>query len=419
MRAWKLLPLLLIVFLLAACGSLTAEIPAATNTIPPGMLPTDLSPTSVLPTLTPTEPPTLAESLDGQTTFAVIAAVEGNIATIQLWLAQGLSVFERQAVVGPLTETAVAPLGDILQNFIPQPALAESWAQATDLHSSFYPALQSWVQGDIKDADFEQALEGMATEGQRIVTEAGEIAAAQLGVDTARYGPDYTLANDVVFELTPLIGTASIQNAASQEAPELVVQTLTPFTYSFAGTDVFTVVGVLENTGTTPLTSVEIEVRFYNEDNTLLGITTGVLSASTALPGQQYPFNASTIIQGEEKVLFTWDHYETRVLAQPAGNTPYQDFILTADGAKTNSLGEIELTGTLTNTGSHPVPTGEVHIGAAAYDANGTLVGVGSGSATLLNELTPGASAPFEATISALNGEPVDYQFFAESNLGE
>lgn len=418
MHRCKLIPILLIGFVLAACSSPAVETPVPTHTVPAGMLPTDLPPTPNLPTLPPTETPSLTQPLDGQTTFAVIAAVQGNLATIELWLAQGLSVFERRAVVAPLAETSIAPLGDILEDFTPQPALAEYWAQAADLQAQFYPALQSWITGDVDDDAFAETLEGIAAQGEGMIAAAGEIARTQLSVDTSRYGPDYTIANDIVYELSPLIGgtSASGQSAAALESPDLVVKTLVPFTHTFAGTDIFTVIGVLENTGDTPLTNVEIKISFFDEDDNLLGVTTGVLSASTALPGRTYPFNASTITQGEEKDLLKWTSYQTSILAQADTTSPYQDFTLTADSAGQNSLGEIEISGTLTNTGSQTVPAGMVFIGAAAYDAAGNLVGVGAGSAGLLAELPPGASAPFEANISAKSGDPVSYQFFAEAS---
>ncbi len=415
MHQWRLFLIVILSISLSACGPTTAA-PAELTSSPAQILPTP-PPPEELPTPAPTQTPTPDAPLDGQTTFAVIAAVQGSIATIQLWVQQGLSVFERQAVVRPLAETSVAPLGDILQNFTPAPALAESWTQAADLQAQFYPLLQSWIEGEIDDTAFGQSLDNLTAQTGQMITTAEEIAQTQLGVDTTLYGPDYTLANDIVFVLSPLIGgNTNPQDSAPQETSDLVVQQLIPFTYSFAGTDIFTVIGLLENTGSTAQSDVEIEVHFYDDEDTLLGVTTGVLAASTALPGRAYPFNASTITQGEEKHLFNWTRYETRILARESDSVTYQDFTLTAASTETTSLGEITLAGTLTNSGSQTVPVGVVHIGVAAYAADGSLIGVGTGTAALLAELTPGGSADFQASIAALNGEPASYQFFAEAS---
>ncbi|MEJ2757194.1 MAG: FxLYD domain-containing protein, partial [Anaerolineales bacterium] len=368
MHRWNILLILVVSISLTACGAAPTEPAAAAS--PTVQTTPSPSPVQELPTPIPTETPTLTAPLDGQTTFAVIAAVQGNVATIQLWLSQGLSVFERQAVVRPLAETSVAPLGDILQNFTPAPTLAESWTRAAELHTQFYPLLQSWIEGETDDAAFGQSLDDLASQPEEMMTTAEEIAQTQLGVDTTLYGPDYTLANDIVFTLSPLIGGSERTQPAPQETAELVVQQLTPFTYSFAGVNIFTVVGVLEHTGSAPQTGVQIEVRFYNNEDTLLGITTGVLEFENALPGNQYPFNASTITQGEEKDLFKWTRYETRVLSRKSNSTTYQDFTLTLTSTEANALGEIKLTGTLTNSGRQTAPVGTVHIGVVGGDSD-------------------------------------------------
>lgn len=418
MHRWNLRLLLFFSILLTACSA-TPVVPADPAFTPTQSLPTPLLPSQEIPTPIPTATPTLAEPLDGRSSFAVIAAVRDNIATIRLWVNQGLSVFERQAVVRPLAETSVAPLGDILQHFTPAPALADSWTRAAELHEQFFPRLQSWVAGEMDDEAFGQFLDGMTAQAEEIMTTASQIAEDQLSVDTTLYGPNYTLANDIVFALSPLIGKNGGTQPAPQETAELVVQQLTPFTYSFAGTDIFTVVGVLENTGSAPQTEVQIEVRFYDGEDALLGITTGVLEFENVLPGRQYPFSASTITQGEEKDLFKWAHHETRVLARESDETTYQDFTLALTAAETTALGEINLTGTLTNSGGQTVPAGIVHIGVAAYNENGSLAGVGTGAANLLAELPPGGSADFQANITAFSGEPASYQYFAEANLGD
>ena len=70
--------------------------------------------------------------------------------------------------------------------------------------------------------------------------------------------------------------------------------------------------------------------------------------------------------------------------------------------------GEYFLTGKLANTGSQETDPANIRIGVAAYDAAGTLVGVGEGA------LIPGSVDSFEAVIQVLAGEPASFEFFAE-----
>jgi len=411
--------------LAAACAAPSAETAQPAFTLPEQQtaLPTLTSepePTVVTPDPQPTLTP--QNQLDASTTFEVLAALHAHILEIEGWLPQGLSSFERQAVIQPLAELSIRPLGAIFQEYSPQPGLAASWQQAADLYQDFYPRLDDWVDGDLDDVAFTDMMAGFSGRSAALIAEAGQVAAG-LDVEISQYGDQYALAKGVVFQLS----AGDISQAAGgqeesralgdlQENPALVVREMNPFVYPFAGMDVFLTIGLLENTGAQAQERVEVEIRFFNFLGEHLGTLTGRLLAQVALPGSVYPFSASVLTEGEEEALQDWTEYEVTVLSQPvsSGTVPYQDFSLDVSSARRDSSEAVFIEGGITNQGAETVAIEDVRIAVIALDTAGKLVGVGSGSVSGEGSLSPGQSVPIQAFIEALSGEPVTYRLFAE-----
>ncbi len=415
--------------MVAACAPQPEASPSATllaSAVPSQTAP--ISPTEkgqpAAATETFTPSPVPDNLLDAAQTFEVIAAVHANLLQIEDWLPQGLSVFERQAIVQPIAEIRMAPLEVIFTNYLPFPDLSESWRQAAEIQHVFVPQLMSWVNGEVEDTGFADILAGLISQSDSVIAQAEKIA-GQIGLETTQYGPDYALASDVVFRLLPGIAdqsmgedTAESYAATRQENPTLIVRQLNPFTHPFAGMDVFLVIGLVENTGLQAQQGVEVEIMFYNSLGEQLGTMVGRLMVQTALPGGVYPFSASIVKEGEEAALKDWTDIRAAVFSHPApaGAVSNQDFELSVTSANLESDGKTVVEGTLTNVGSETVPAAELRIGVMSFDLDGNLVGVGNGSAASSGNLVPGQSMPVRAVIEALSAEPARYQFFAEAS---
>ena len=412
---------LLALLLLTACAP-AAETPTAAPTTAPTIQPT------ATPTLQPSVPapePTAVPVLDAETTFQVVAAVHAYVLMLDEWADQSITLFERQAMLQPVIEIGMAPLGGILADYTPEPALAASWAAAADLHANLYPQALDWVTGNLADQAFIELLAEIRETARQMI-EGAVLAAGPLGVDTGQYGPGYAGAVEVVFTLQPAEASPTAEAfilpdaGPLEEAPGLQAVEVRPFLYSFAGSEIFLVIGLVENTGVQPMQGIEVEVRFYNFLDEHLGTSRGRLLAGTANPGETYPFSASTVTEGEEAALKDWTRYEVTVYARPAAAESYQDFELVSSAIAPDSSGRFIIEGQLTNTGDQVVQAGEIRVGVMAFGSEGDLVGVGEG-ATLAagpeltgDALAPGGTLNFQAVIEAVSGAPAEFRFFAE-----
>jgi len=256
--------------------------------------------------------------------------------------------------------------------------------------------------------------------------EGAVLAAGPLGVDISRYGPGYAGAVEVVFTLQPEMPPAAVESFTVpgsdplEEAPDLQAVEVSPFLYSFAGSEIFLVIGRIENAGAQPQQDVEVEIRFYNFLDEHLGTSRGRLLAGTANPGGTYPFSASTVTEGEEAALKDWTRYEVAVYARPADAESYQDFELVSSAVAPDSSGRFVIEGQLTNTGGSVVQAGEIRVVVMAFGNDGGLVGVGEGGALAEgpeltgSALAPGGTLNFQVVIEALSAAPAEFHFFAE-----
>lgn len=412
---------LLILLLLTACAP-AAEVPTAAPTTAPATQP---SPTPTPEHPEPTLEPTAVPALDAQTTFEVVAAVHAYVLMLDDWADQSTTLFERQAMLQPVIEIGMAPLGGILADYTPEPALAASWAVAADLHADLYPQALDWVTGNLADQAFIESLAEIR-ETSRQMIEGAVLAAGPLGVDTAQYGPGYAGAVEVVFTLQPAEASPTAEAfvlpdaGPLEEAPGLQAVEVRPFLYSFAGSEIFLVIGLVEHSGVQPMQGVEVEVRFYNFQDEHLGTSRGRLLAGTANPGETYPFSASTVTEGEEAALKDWTRYEVTVYARPVEAESYQDFELVSSAIAPDSSGRFVIEGQLTNTGDRVVQAGEISVGVMAIGSEGDLVGVGEGVALAAgpdltgDTLAPGGTLNFQIVIEAVSAAPAEFRFFAE-----
>ncbi|HKJ26850.1 MAG TPA: FxLYD domain-containing protein [Anaerolineales bacterium] len=367
------------------------------------------------------------QSLSPEETYQTIAAVHANILLVESWLIQGISDNQREAMPTPIAEMSIAPLADIFQAYMPQPSLAESWQQAQNLHNRFYPQMAAWLNGELAEDDFAEALIALKIESNQMITEADQIAYQEFGIDVAEYQPDYALAMDIVFALAAtapgdLAGPRQLTDLlAASEAepnPDLLVREVTPVIYQFAGSDLLLLIGLVENTGTENLELVEIEAQFFDVDDAYLGTLWGTTASVLIKPGKTYPFSASLVIDGDDtEIREQWQSYQVSAAAHPLSYAPqayYHEFDLVLLAVIENEPGEYTIGGSLTNLGTETVDSRDVFISAAGFDAGGALVGVGKGAAIQESVLNPGDSVPFEVVIQTGGEEPVRYQFFAE-----
>ena len=429
--------ILISLFFLSACSAAVANsaIEADAQLLAPTHTSTPASTDTITPleafaealTPTPTIDPLALPVLNAEQSYKMIATVHANILSVAAWVNQGLNQYEKQAVVGSVAELSMAPLAELFGQYIPDPAFDALWQTAKEIHTAFYPQLQTWVSSEMEDENFAGALNALMARSTEMIDEADNIARQQFNLNVNQYTPTYSLAMEIVFELqasqpgvaarmqeSPLLPTEE----ALLENTDLVVKDLTPYLYDFAGSEFFLVVGMLENTGEIPLTHVRVEVRYYDAKRDYIGTSQGELANQAALPGGLYAFTASTIIDGDAAIIRqSWDTYQVTVYAQPLAaeaTQHYQDFSLTLSDAKQNVLGDYLIEGTLTNLGTKTVNGSEILVSVMAFDANEKLVGVGEGLALLEGPLAPGMAVPFTAALQSVSGNPVRYLFVAE-----
>ncbi|MBN2044542.1 MAG: hypothetical protein JW757_05940 [Anaerolineales bacterium] len=413
MKRRPLLWLILILFL-AACSS-----PSPSN--PPAV-----TPTANLPTVTPlppTQTPASAAAapaetpppqLSAQSTFEVIAALRAYVLIVEEWIEKTASLEERQAVLAPLIEYGQRPLGKIFDHYIPDDQLQAEWFAARDAFMEFDQSAFAWAIGQSTHEEFLPLLAQVSEITQEMMKDA-EKAAQASGLDPSIYGPDYTGATRAVASLLPELSfqpLAAIPPAGDLN-PALQLAQITPFVFSFAGSEIFFTIGTIENASATPQQNVEVEVQYFNFLDEHLGTVRGRLLADIANPAGVYPFIAAELVAGEEEALKDWTRYEAAAFSFPVSVESYQAFDLVLTLSEEIDQ-QIVLRGQLTNTGGQAVELADVRIGAAAFDAAGVLVAVGDGSPASAGALSPGASAAFTIVIQAANGEPASYQFFAE-----
>ncbi len=428
--------ILISLFFFSACSAAVsnpaieadAQLLAPTHTPPPASTDTTTPLEAFAEALTPTIDPLALPVLNAEQSYKMIATVHANILSVAAWVNQGLNQYEKQAVVGSVAELSMAPLAELFGQYTPDPAFDALWQTAKEIHTAFYPQLQTWVSSEMEDENFAGALNALMARSTEMIDEADNIARQQFNLNVNQYAPTYSQAMEIVFELqatqpgvaarmqeSPLLPTEE----ALQENTDLVVKDLTPYLYDFAGSEFFIVVGMLENTGEAPLTHVRVEVRYYDAKRDYIGTSQGELANQAALPGGLYAFTASTIIDGDAAIIRqSWDTYQVTVYAQPlAAETTqyYQDFSLTLSDTQQDVLGDYLIEGTLTNLGTETINGSEILVSVMAFDANEKLVGVGEGLALLEGPLAPGMAVPFTAALQSVSGNPVRYLFVAET----
>lgn len=159
------------------------------------------------------------------------------------------------------------------------------------------------------------------------------------------------------------------------------------------------VLGVLESTTDDLLETPQIAVIIRDAQGEEIG-RTGV-QVSMLNPGSWMPFRA--IFEKDEYP--EWNSVDAevwRAWAHPGDMAPSLEATVEREVADPEGISYVyQAKGKLANTDE--VPLEFTAVGAAFYDADGNLVGVGHGSAA--TELPPGESATFEIGINTAGGE--------------
>jgi hypothetical protein len=349
--------------------------------------------------------------LSARSTFEMIAAMQAYMLILEEWVAKDISLAEQQAVLSPLIEFGILPLGYIFDQYAPDPQLTADWNTASEIYRRFLPSkLDSTTSGELTAMVEEIGLSSTA------MIQNAALTASSLGVDTSIYGPGYAGAIEAAHALLPELAVEPQAELPipGDLNPEMLPIQIIPFTFDFAGSEIFFTIGMIENSSSIPQQNVTIEVTYFNFLDENLGTVRGRLLADVANPGGNYPFIATDVISGEEVALKDQTRFEVAIFSSPTEDKSYQAFELTVSSSQEIN-GEILLRGQFTNTGDQALDLERIRIGAAAYDQGDILIGVGEGRLTSEGDLAPGGTAAFEVIIQVLNGTPASYQLFAEA----
>ena len=175
------------------------------------------------------------------------------------------------------------------------------------------------------------------------------------------------------------------------------------------------IVGETINDGVVTATAIKIVAAMLDENGDVLAVSTSNWNGLELVPpGGQYPFGFQFGDEARD-----WKQVEIQIQAQPyepvmAYFKPHEGLkLLGLSGAvPESSWGGYKVSGQVVNDGN--VAANWIKIVAIAYDANGAVIDVGSGTPKLDGDLQPGASAPFDLEFRGLKNEPNSYQAFVE-----
>ena len=168
--------------------------------------------------------------------------------------------------------------------------------------------------------------------------------------------------------------------------------------------------GELRNDGSEPRESIEVRVVLRDKSGAEVGSKSGFVDMHYLQPQQIAPFS----------VLFTkddapppFDSYDFEVISAKADfqlGYSYRDLELADVAARRTSLGFVDISGRVRNSGA--APTQFVEVMAIFYDAAGNVVGISSGYAqTPSNDpLAAGATARFDIKGIVFSAPPAQYR---------
>lgn len=163
----------------------------------------------------------------------------------------------------------------------------------------------------------------------------------------------------------------------------------------------FHVVGEVKNTGSVNLEFVKITATFYDSANNVIATSFTYTMIDILLPNQKSPFELSTFPYSGPV-----DHYSLSISYYGTSSIPYRD--LQVQGVTTSTIyGYYHVLGEVKNIGSSPTTFTEVII--TFYDADGKVIGA-TFTFTDPYDLSPGQTAPFDASSYPLEIQPASYE---------
>jgi hypothetical protein len=174
--------------------------------------------------------------------------------------------------------------------------------------------------------------------------------------------------------------------------------------------DVYWIVGVVENVGKEPLYSVEMITTYYDASGSVVKMETDLIAENglaTLLPGEISPFkivigSLSPWIGQDEGIGI--DRYEMEVIYARTISEPYREFDLEGVKTSVDSEGWFRITGKVINVGE--LDARNVQVVATFYNAAGHVIDCRA-APTDPEELESGKSGSFIA--STLMSEEVDH----------
>ncbi|MEK7312363.1 MAG: FxLYD domain-containing protein [Chloroflexota bacterium] len=155
--------------------------------------------------------------------------------------------------------------------------------------------------------------------------------------------------------------------------------------------------GEVANNSSTTVSSVSLQIEWFDASGTSLGSDTGYALTTNIVPGETAPFIYSIYDTGLQLGSFTATITEfTSVQDFPRAKVDVEHAVLTVD-----DFGDFHCTGELANNTSAPVTIGG--LAAAVLDKNGALVSADSYWAAI-RHLEPGERTPFRISPVGFSG---------------
>ncbi len=173
---------------------------------------------------------------------------------------------------------------------------------------------------------------------------------------------------------------------------------------------IYHVLGEVENTGETPVTSVNITATGYDQSGNVLASSSTNADLTVILPGEKSPFDIVLTRIDFEKDVYNYSLNIAFSEASPVTRT----LKILSNTTYTDSAGIFYVDGTLTNTGTGI--TANVRVIATFYDSKGFVVWANE-EYSEPHDILPGANASFEVLVPDYSVVPLvaDYALTADS----
>jgi hypothetical protein len=173
----------------------------------------------------------------------------------------------------------------------------------------------------------------------------------------------------------------------------------------------YSIVGEVQNTGSTTISSVYIFVTLYNANNQTLDTPFGLAFLKYIQPNSKSPFE---IIDVQPNLYSQFDHYTLRVASQADGEIQ-EGLQIVGSSSYVDSTGNFQVVGNIKNIGTSA--SGITQVIATFYNGAGKVVDVGSNYTNPFS-LPSGSTSPFTITCTDSSQIPLikSYSLTAQSD---